>query len=358
MSRRIEPAIRRSLSCQRVHPGFTLIELLVVIAIIAILIALLLPAVQQAREAARRTQCKNNLKQLALALHNYHDVYNTFPPGSVLPKTTAITPYPPVSHNNNMARTAGWTWSAFLLPYVEQSTMYSSTVGIQPLMGRAVTDPVMLRLLQTPLAMFRCPSDPGPQLNTAPSESHFRYGLTTTGADWFVDGATAGPRVPLATSNYVAMHHHRAHQITSGVWTYTGSFGPNSSTRMRDITDGTTNTIAFGERAYTASGALMHAAVWAGCAAAWHDDCIDDAWATGRSPVNPKQTAIYSTYSRQQALSSNHVGGVQVALFDGSVRFLSENLEFRMTGGDNVTVADSIYENLIQKDDGAVLGEF
>ena len=350
--------LSQSSAGSRKRPGFTLIELLVVIAIIAILIALLLPAVQQAREAARRTQCKNNLKQLSLALHNYHDVYNTFPPGSVLPKTAAITPYPPTSHNNNMARTAGWTWSSFLLPYVEQSAMYASTVGVQPVMGRAVADPVMLRLLQTPLAMFRCPSDPGPALNTAPSESHFRYGLTNAATDWYIDGATAGPRVPLATSNYVGMHHHRAHQINAGVWTYSGGFGPNSSRRMRDITDGTTNTIAFGERAYTASGALMHAAVWGGCAAAWHDDCIDDAWATARSPVNPKQTAIYSSFSRQQGLSSNHVGGVQVGLFDGSVRFLSENLDFKMTGGDNTTAADSIYEYLISIDDGAVLGEF
>jgi prepilin-type N-terminal cleavage/methylation domain-containing protein len=340
------------------HSGFTLIELLVVIAMIAILIALLLPAVQQAREAARRTQCKNQLKQLALALHNYHDVYNTFPPGSVLPRTPAMTVYPPTTHDNNMARTAGWTWSAFLLPYLEQSAMYSSTVAVEPVMGRAVANPAMRALLQTPLAMFRCPSDPGPPLNDAPSESHFRYGLTTTGANWFIDGATAGPRVPLATSNYVGLHHHRAHQIANGVWTYTGGFGPNSRTRMQDITDGTTNTIAFGERAYTASGALMHAALWGGCAAAWHDDCIDDAWATARSPVNPRQTAIYNTYSRQQGLSSNHVGGVQVALFDGSVRFLSENLQFTMTGGDNVTAADSVYEYLIHKSDGAVIGEY
>ena len=350
--------LRQLQNARRKHRGVTLIELLVVIAIIAILIALLLPAVQQAREAARRTQCKNNLKQLALALHNYHDTYNVFPPGCVLPRTGAITTYPPTSINTNMARTAGWTWSMFLLPYLEQSSMYTSTAGVQPVMGRAVTDPNMLRLLQTPLTMFRCPSDPGPTLNVAPSESHFRYGLTTTGSDWYIDGATAGPRVALATSNYVGMHHHRAHQINAGVWTYTGGFGPNSDRRMRDMTDGTTNTIAFGERAYTASNTLMHAAVWGGCAAAWHDDCIDDSWATARSPVNPRQTAIYSTYSRQQGLSSNHVGGVQVALFDGSVRFLSENLDFKMTGGDNTTAADSIYEYLVNMSDGAVLGEF
>ncbi len=134
--------------------AFTLIELLVVIAIIAILIALLLPAVQQAREAARRTQCKNNLKQLALALHNYHDVFNTFPPGSVLPQAGNTTPYPPASHNNPMARTAGWTWSAFILPYIDQAPMYNQTVSVEPVMGRIVADPVLVRLLQTPLTQL------------------------------------------------------------------------------------------------------------------------------------------------------------------------------------------------------------
>ncbi len=230
--------------------GFTLIELLVVIAIIAILIALLLPAVQQAREAARRTQCKNNLKNLALALHNYHDVYNTFPPGSVLPYTpgTAGPPFPPNTPNNNAARTAGWTWSAFILPYIDQAPMYNQTVGVQPVMGLVVADPVLVKLLQTPLPIYRCPSDTGSILNTAPpTESHFPFGLTNVGSDWYIDGTTAGPRTPLATSNYVAAHHYRAHQFVGGALQTTGGFGPNSRTNFRDITDGSSNTICIGE---------------------------------------------------------------------------------------------------------------
>lgn len=335
--------------------GFTLVELLVVIAIIGVLVGLLLPAVQAAREAARRMQCSNNLKQLALGLHNYESTHKTFPPGSVLPRVFAV--YPPTAINNS-AKTAGWSWSSFVLPFIEQTALYDATVAAQPVMGRAVVDVNMRRFLQTPLATFRCPSDSGPALNEAPAESHFRFGLEVAGLDWFVDGSVAGPRVPVATSNYVGMHHHRAHEYNGATMVHTGAFGPNSRTRIGDISDGTTNTICVGERAYRVGNVVMHAAIWAGCAAAFHDDCIDDAWATARSPVNPTQTAIYNTYARQQALSSNHTGGVQVGLFDGSVRFLSQNVDFLMAGGSNVSAADSVYEMLIHKSDGGVIGEY
>lgn len=338
--------------------GFTLVELLVVIAIIGILVGLLLPAVQAAREAARRMQCSNNLKQLALSLHNYESANKKFPPGSILPHTTGMAAYPPTTHNNNTARTAGWSWSMFIMPYIEQTAMYNATAANYPVMGQTVVNPVTLALLQQPLTTFRCPSDPGPELNDAPSESHFRFGLVVQGSDWYIDGSTAGPRVPLATSNYVGMHHHRQHQISGGRWTYSGAFGPHSATTFGTMSDGTSNTLCVGERAYMVNGVLMHAALWGGCAAAWHDDCIDDAWATGRSPINPTQTAIYNTYARQQALSSNHTGGVNVALFDGSVHFLSQNIDFLMSGGSNRTAADSVYEQLINMSDGAVVSAF
>ena len=338
--------------------GFTLVELLVVIAIIGILVGLLLPAVQAAREAARRMQCSNNLKQLALALHNYESAHKSFPPGAILPRLAAMTVYPPNGSGSNQARTAGYTWSSFILPFIEQSAIYNATVSTQPVMGRIVADPVARLLFQTKLSGFRCPSDTGPDLNDAPSESHFRYGLTNAASDWYIDGAAAGPRVPIATSNYVAMHHHRAHELANGVHVFTGGFGQQSKTKMADITDGTTNTLCLGERGYRVSNVMMHAAVWGGCASAWHDDCIDDAWATARSPINPIQTAIYGSFARQQALSSNHTGGVQVALFDGSVRLLTQNIDFVMTGSDNVTAADSVYEQLIHKSDGVPLGDF
>src|SRR6186713_2532511 len=129
--------------------AFTLIELLVVIAIIAILIALLLPAVQQAREAARRTQCKNNLKQISLALHNYHDVFNTFPPGQVYCQAG-----PTVCNANRPTWSFGWTWTTFLLPYIDQAPLFNKFDT-----SRNLYDPVNVDLIKTSNPAYQCPSD-------------------------------------------------------------------------------------------------------------------------------------------------------------------------------------------------------
>ena len=155
--------------------GFTLIELLVVIAIIAILIALLLPAVQQAREAARRTQCKNNLKQIGLALHNYHDTFLMFP--------HAIFFYPTPA-GNAAANIPAWAWSAMILPQIEQTNLYN-TLNLGPVpFQTAANTPATLNLLQTPLAAFRCPTDVTPPLN---SDRSFTLTSGTSGADFDVE---------------------------------------------------------------------------------------------------------------------------------------------------------------------------
>lgn len=250
------------------------------------------------------------------------------------------------------------------MPYIEQGALYNQLAGTQPLLGVAVATPAMQTLLQTPLATFRCPSDSGGNLNILPGESHFIYGLGTTGEPWFINGSIAGPKVALATSNYVALHSHRMQQYSGNSLVYSGSFGPNRTFKMGSISDGTSNTICVGERAYQVGSVVMAAAVWAGCAAAAHDDCIDDSWATGIAPINPTQPVFVTAtgkYARQQALSSNHTGGAMVGLFDGSVHFLSQSVDFNMGGSGaatNTTVADSVYEYLIQKDDGQVVGEF
>jgi prepilin-type N-terminal cleavage/methylation domain-containing protein len=352
-----ETIMSKQLSVRRkARFGFTLVELLVVIAIIGILVGLLLPAVQAAREAARRMQCSNNVKQLSLSLHNYESANKAFPAGSIVPRLSAT--YPPPAPGSNQAKTAGWAWTTAILPYIEQTALHDATAGRFVLMGQAVADPVAQVLLRQRLGTFRCPSDAGPDTNDAPAEHHFRFGLEVAGNPWFIDGSTAGPRVALSLSNYVAMHSHQAHGYVNNALAYTGAFGPNRPVKIGTLSDGTSNTICVGERGYRVQGVMMHAATWTGCAAAAHDDCIDDVMATARSPINPTQTAIYNTYARQQALSSNHTGGVQVGLFDGSVRFLSQNVDFVMAGGSNTSVADSVYEYLIHISDGTPVGDF
>ena len=165
-------------------PGFTLIELLVVIAIIAILIGLLLPAVQKVREAAARTQCINNLKQIGIAYHGYHDTYKYFPAGFVTP--------------------SNYGWGAALLPWLEQGPL-------QKAMNITSTSLAVDANTQLPLSVFMCPSDPGPELSA-----------------WFtMMGAAFGK------SNYVT-----SEQISDG----------NSKWRITDIKDGTSNTLMVGER--------------------------------------------------------------------------------------------------------------
>ena len=214
--------MRRS---RQIQCGFTLIELLVVIAIIAILIALLLPAVQQAREAARRTQCKNNLKQLGLALHNYHDVHRAFPPGIVNQEGNTA--------NDGARNRLNWSWAVFVLPYIDQAPLFNQ-INPGPVRGTAaISDPVIRAVMQKPFPAFRCPSDTGPDVNT-------------DGQRRVKD--SGGTLHSHSLSNYIASNCSAELRPQADI--ADGVFYSNSKVRMRDITDGTSNTIGVGERAW------------------------------------------------------------------------------------------------------------
>lgn len=270
--------------------GFTLIELLVVIAIIAVLIALLLPAVQQAREAARRAQCQNNLKQLGLAIHNYHDTFGCFPMNARM-----------------NANTNGFSWIALSLPFLEQGSLHDSLNFNYPLIENTVTR--NQTLISTPLTVLMCPTDP-----TASVRSDLPH-------SWAQPGATAPglhPNVPAGITCYMGCQ---------GVGFDTnppnGLFErfPQVALSMGSITDGTSNVIAVMERSPT----LSPWAAWASSNGTWvlTDYPINQSKKLDKSPhVDPRVTPG----GRRYGANSYHPGGIYALFADGSVRFLNESM--------------------------------
>lgn len=330
--------------------GFTLIELLVVIAIIAILIALLLPAVQQAREAARRTQCKNNLKQLALAAHNYHDTFSIFPAGY---------------NYANAGGFSGHTLHFFLLPYIEQTALWN-TFNVNVPKNNIATTPGKLSGTRVPI--FLCPTDFG----TSNSDGVYPYtGSGTPPTQYY--GATSyringGTRAQYATSS-----------TNDGVFMAIGAGAQKAATapigtcvRIGDIQDGTSNTILFGEMyhidpnfdTYTPtppncnSGSTIE--TWSRWYAPSGSAGQSNIFVGAFAPINyripfklgdpgaPTTCTPWYTYQdmRLTSISSGHTGGAQVALSDGSVRFLSNSLN------------QTTLTYLCTRNDGQVLGEF
>jgi prepilin-type N-terminal cleavage/methylation domain-containing protein len=351
--------------------GFTLIELLVVIAIIAILIALLLPAVQQAREAARRTQCKNNLHNLGLAMHNYHDTYKCFPMGWVWPRTPNPADYDTDAH-------ACWTWGTMLLPYMDQAPLYNVLQVGQgypnTLINGNINSPV-LKAMQTQLESFRCPSDPEDALNTYDG---FEFDEAPYGG---------GTDIGTAVSNYLGAntHGHIAGLAVDGRSEFdddeaTGMFTHNFCRKIRDLTDGSSNTIAIGERASWISGPGGRIVCNAGVIYAIKDADDRDSElfnggtnstdtgpsmcvSTGLVPIN-FTTSAEAPQGAQQGFSSQHEGGAHFLLGDGSVRFISENINhnnlspFIDPANGTSSIVDSTFERLIAIQDGQVIGEF
>lgn len=239
--------------------AFTLIELLVVIAIIAILIALLLPAVQQAREAARRTQCKNNLKQIGLALHNYESTHGLFPPSCINDPYTSGSldgiSYP----DSQMVATTGFGWGAMLLPQLEQAPLYN-----QFNFSTACWAIANKTQVATKLPAFLCPSATGGSdgfIVQHPVPGPSVSGAGTTGADLTrSDGSpiffghshyvtNAGVNQPWGRSPAYCINFDIPEPVPSAPdAVINGPFYPNSHTRIRDCTDGTSNTVFIGER--------------------------------------------------------------------------------------------------------------
>ncbi|WP_339909974.1 DUF1559 domain-containing protein [Symmachiella dynata] len=319
---------------QSSNRGFTLIELLVVIAIIAILIALLLPAVQQAREAARRTQCRNNLKQIGLALHNYHDAHQMFAPFGVA----------------NDGGSFYNTWVALLLPYVEQSPLYNqSDFSIQSWQG---SDPEATKLRESPLSYMTCPTDVDVGL------ADFTDG-TTVYSSWARGNynANVGPG-PGCVADGVDFY---APPVEYGGGKSGAPFSINVGRRIRDFRDGTSNTVLISEilkvpgndfrgvmfllpefgyynhdrSPNTSTPDDLRGGTYGQCVSIDRAPCVGPFTGWQDSPVDGIVSA-----------RSLHVGGVMVLLGDGSARFVSENLDLQ------------VWQNLGITNDGNVLGEF
>lgn len=311
---------------RRLTRGFTLIELLVVIAIIAILIALLLPAVQQAREAARRSQCRNNLKQLGLALHNYHDTHSRFPPPGI-----HNLEVPSVSNNRANPTSTSWgpSWVVLILPYIDQQPLWSM-YGFDTTVRNRENPLVVI----TELPTVKCPTD-------SELKATFQNpGLTSTRYARGNYGVNCGP------ANAFAVGEFRDFRRQRGPF----HFGEYYGAKISDIEDGTSNTILIGEiiagyRAADIRGAWAEPAGMYICGGNRlnqdpriilrpNGNALDDFQADRPARCSADNddrnlrcitgTAAEGVF---QTARSKHVGGVTVCLADGSVRFITENLD-------------------------------
>lgn len=318
--------------------GFTLIELLVVIAIIAVLIALLLPAVQQAREAARRTQCKNNLKQIGLSLHNYESTFGLLTPLYYGNGGSSGTPIPT------------FAWAVMILPSIDQAPLYNQMAPGANTMQNVFDSPTLRPLLQTKLPAFQCPSDPGLALN-----NNRPFTKAVAGVNPFY----------LSKSNYPACSGSQD-GTSSGVFTEPGGGNtyPNA-TRFADITDGLSNTIFVGERGSlplqgNPTGQGAWAALWGGMSAEQSILQYRAIRGLGDYRLTDGKSLTGLDAQQDEAFSSQHSGGVHFLLGDGTVRFISVNVDWQPI---NVAAPPAgpgpgVFNRLCDKADGYPVGDY
>lgn len=317
----------------RWRKGFTLVELLVVIAIIGILVGLLLPAVQAAREAARRMQCSNNLKQLALACHNYESAFRSFPAGGIVTYAPAVAATPAnhcrVGQDRNQA-----PWTVLMLPFIEDNNLYARFnmnlrfTGSSNIPGDA-SNRDLFRLNNS---KFQCPSDP----NSTSAVNNSNY-LGVQGG-----GPPTGIGGPACST-----------QLAQRVFFQTGIFYINSKVRMGDITDGTSNTVCFGESRYMPTPNMRTDGFHAGWASAVKADnafAVPATFAGAVLQINAQEACgigvadCFNFVSR--LLGSNHSGGCNFGMCDGSVQFVSQNIDI------------NLYRQVANRNDGLPVGSF
>jgi prepilin-type N-terminal cleavage/methylation domain-containing protein/prepilin-type processing-associated H-X9-DG protein len=323
--------------------GFTLIELLVVIAIIGILIALLLPAVQKVREAANRMKCKNNLKQIGIAMHSYHDRSGSFPPGYV----STVGPKGPADD-----RGPGWGWGAFILPDIEQDNLHQ-----QIQFNRDIKDPANRSMRMMSVPIFLCPSDGAPLVFSVDVLDDSTPDYSTPLLD------ISGNPVQVAHSNYVGIFGNPEITVDPGYLlsdpdrstAHRGMFYRNSKIRIADVMDGTSTTLFVGERSSNLALATWTGAVTGGQVPpkipdTYHygpegapvlilghtGDASDVPPHTPNSPVNH----VDDFWSR-------HAQGVNFLFVDGSVRNISDSINPQVwwalgtrAGGESVSFDD------------------
>lgn len=303
--------------------GFSRVELLVTLSVILLLLANVAPAVMQARTTALQKRCLNNLKQLGLALHNYHDVYNSFPPGFVM-------------RNSESTTQQGFGWQCSILPFVDQSQLYNNLYGSGGGLNggglqEAAANSAGEKILQTSIPTYRCPADVTPELNP------FRGGWATSNYSGNA-GHLPFPRLLGGiASDYWPGAVPTPFAARSKSERMTGLFQVNSRIGIRDIVDGTSNTIMVGERGITSLSGI-----WPGVTAGMHEnDALTDTSHVSR----PNQGWT--------SFSSSHPSGFNVVLADGSARMIDDSIDSQPNLDTSKPLG--VYQRIGSRDDGQVV---